>query len=278
MIRILRHTLLILAAAAIAVYLGVVGYLYFNQRHFLYAAQPGLETPAINGLAIQDIRITTKDSETLQAWYEPPQEGRPVILFFHGKGDALSMGKWRYTRMHKAGVGYLALSYRGYGGSTGAPTENGLLTDGLAAYDWLRAQGFKDQQIVIHGHSLGSGVATYVATQRPARALLLEAPFTATCDVASTRYPLIPACLLMRDRFLNRERIKDVHMPLLIAHGDRDSVVPFAQGKHLFKLANSPKVFVNMKGSEHSTLTRDGVYNAYWRFLGLPEYPADPAP
>jgi fermentation-respiration switch protein FrsA (DUF1100 family) len=278
MVRILRHTLLILAAAAIAVYLAVVGYLYFNQRQLLYAARPGLETPDINGLAIQDIRITTKDGETLQAWYEPPQEGQPVILFFHGKGDALSMGKWRYIRMHKAGVGYLALSNRGYGGSTGAPTETGLLIDGLAAYDWLREQGFTDQQIVIHGHSLGSGVATYVATQRPARALLLKAPFTATCDVASERYPLIPACLLMHDRFLNRERIKDVHMPVLIAHGDRDSVVPFSQGKHLFELANPPKVFVKMKGSEHSTLTRDGVYNAYWRFLGLPEDPADPVP
>ena len=277
MVRTVRNILLGILAAGIALYLAVVGYLYVNQRHFLYAARPGLETPDINGLAIQDIRITTKDGETLQAWYEPPQKAQPVILFFHGKGDALTMGKWRYTRMHKAGVGYLALSYRGYGGSTGGSTETGLLTDGLAAYDWLRAQGFTDQQIVIHGHSLGSGVATYVATQRPARALLLEAPFTATCDVASARYPLIPACLLMHDRFLNRER-NDVHMPVLIAHGDRDSVVPFAQGKHLYELANSPKVFVKMKGSEHSTLTRDGVYNAYWRFLGLPEDPADPVP
>jgi len=269
--------LLSLLAFAAFVWLAAVGYLYINQRHYLYAAQPTLEAPAINGLAIQEVHISTKDGETLQAWYEPPKPDMPVILFFHGKGDALSLSKWRYIRMHKVDVGYLALSYRGFNGSTGTPTETGLLIDGLAAYDWLKARGFRDSDIVIHGHSLGSGIATYVATQRPARALILEAPFTATDDVVAARFPFLPASLLMKDKFLNRERIKDVHMPVLIAHGDRDSVVPFAEGARLFELANAPKIFVRMHGSEHNTLTRDGVYPHYWKFLGLPKTDFDPA-
>ena len=266
----------VLAVAAVA-YLGVMGYLYANQRHMLYYNKHEVETPAIHGLAIQDLRLKTPDGETLQAWYEPPQPGKPVILYFHGQAASLALGKWRYIRMHKEGVGYLALAYRGFSESTGKPTEKGLLIDGLTAYDWLRAQGYHDKDIVIHGHSLGTGVATYVASQRPARALILEAPFTAASDVGAERYPYIPVSLLMQDKFLSRERIKDVHMPVLIAHGDHDSVVPFAEGQQLFALANEPKTFVRVPGGEHNTLVRDGIYHDYWRFLGLPEVDLDPS-
>ncbi len=264
-----RNCLLALVAVVIAIYAIGVGILYFDQRKILYAPTPGAETPDITGVPIRDVAIRTPDSQTLEGWYLAPQPGKPVFLFFHGQGGTLEMGKWRYIRMHKEGVGFLALAYRGYSGSTGSPTETGLFTDGLAGYDWLKTQGFRDQDIVIHGHSLGSGVATYVATQRPARALILEAPFTAASDVAAGRYPFVPVGLLMHDKFLSRERIKDVHMPVLVIHGDKDSVIPFAEGQRLFDLANEPKTFVRMHGSEHNTLTRDGAYAYYWRFLGM---------
>lgn len=267
--RLIRLLIVMMAGIAVLAYLGVAGYLYVNQRSILYRPTVGAETPDIKGLPIEDVRIRTPDGETLQAWYEPPQPGKPVILYFHGQGGTQELGKWRYIRMHDKGVGYLALAYRGYSGSTGHPTEPGLLTDGLAAYDWLSAKGFKPSDIVIHGHSLGTGVAVYVATKRPAKALILEAPFTSASDVAQERYPFMPVALLMHDKFLSRERIKDVHMPLLIVHGDRDSVVPFVEGKRLFELANQPKTFVRMRGSEHNTLTRDGAYAYYWKFIGL---------
>ncbi len=274
--RLLRIAGLGLLGTCLAAWLLAVGYLYINQRNLLFFPEPETEALAIKGLPLQDIRIHTPDGETLQALYEAPKPGQPVILFLHGQSGTLMMGKWRYIRMHKQGVGYLALAYRGYSGSTGTPSEKGLLIDGLAAYDWLKAKGFRDSDIVIHGHSLGTGVATYVATQRPARALILEAPFTAASDVGAERYPLIPVSLLMKDKFLSRERIKNVHMPVLIAHGDRDSVIPFKEGERLFALANEPKVFIRMHGSEHNTLTRDGVYPYYWKFLNLPETDVDP--
>ncbi len=275
--RTLRRAAIATLTVLALLYLLPVGYLYVNQRHLLYRTEAEPTEPLNPSLKIQDIRIKTPDGETLQAWYEPPQPGRPVFLFLHGQGGTLAMSKYRYIRMHKQGVGYLALAYRGYSSSTGHPTEKGLLIDGLAAYDWLAAKGFKASDIIIHGHSLGAGVATYVATQRPARALILEAPFTGAADVAQERYPFIPVTLLMHDKFLNRERIRDVHIPVLIAHGDRDSVIPFAQGQRLFALANAPKTFVRMHGSEHNTLTRDGVYPHYWAFLGLPTKDYDPA-
>ncbi|MDV6331726.1 alpha/beta hydrolase [Asticcacaulis sp. 201] len=275
--RLLWVALLGLLATAFAAWLCAAGYLYINQRQILYANKADIDAPDIRGLPIEDVRIRTPDGETLQAWYEAPKPGQPVILFLHGQGASLHNGKWRYVRMHKQGVGYLALAYRGFSQSTGTPSEDGLEIDSLAAYDWLKAKGFKDSDIVIHGHSLGTGPATYLATQRPARALILEAPFTAASDVGAERYPYIPVAFLMKDKFLNRERIGHVHMPVLIAHGDRDSVVPFSDGEHLFALARSPKVFVRMRGSEHNTLTHDGVYPYYWRFLGLPETDVDPA-
>ena len=273
----LRKIMLGLIGLVVLLYAGAGGYLYVEQRHLLYLNRPGAETPDIAGLAISDVRIPTPDGQTLQAWYEPPQPGKPVFLFLHGQAASLELGKWRYVRMHKEGVGFLALAYRGFSGSTGKPTEKGLLIDGLAAYDWLRAKGFGDRDIVLHGHSLGTGVATYIATQRPARALILEAPFTAAVDVAQERYPFVPVGLLMQDQFRNRDRIKDVHIPVMIVHGTADTTVPFAEGQRLFALANEPKVFVAMPGSGHNTLVRDGMYDHIWPFLGLPMVDVDPA-
>jgi hypothetical protein len=277
MLRLLRNIALGLIGFAVCLYLGAMAYLYVEQRHLLYLNKAGAEAPDIHGLAITDVRIPTPDGQTLEAWYEPPRPGKPVLLFLHGQAASLELGKWRYIRMHKAGVGFLALAYRGFSGSTGTPTEQGLFTDGVTAYDWLRAKGFAARDIVIHGHSLGTGVATYVASRRPARALILEAPFTAAADVAQGRYPYMPVMLLMQDHFASRDRIRDVHMPVLIVHGTADSVVPFAEGKRLYDLANAPKVFVAMPGSEHNTLVRDGLYDHVWPFLGLPADDLDPA-
>jgi fermentation-respiration switch protein FrsA (DUF1100 family) len=276
---VLRKAAIIAAAVVAALYLLLIAGLYFLQRSIQYpgwaVAEP-VEPSSLAGLGIRDVRIKTPDGETLDAWFAPPDPGKPVIVYLHGNGGRLSDARWRYIRMHAQGVGFLALSYRGYGNSTGRPTEEGLFIDGLAAYDWLRAQGVAANDIVLHGHSLGSGVATYVATQRPIRALILEAPFTAAVDVAADLYWFIPVSWLMSDHYASRERIKDVHVPILIAHGERDSVVPFEQGARLYGLANPPKAFVRMRGSDHSTLTRDGVYHCYWKFLGL-AYDADEA-
>ncbi len=276
--RLLQRVAILTAGALLATYVAVLGALYIYQRDMQYPVQrEGAEaTPAdLPGFNIQDERIRAPDGETLQAWYAPAQPGKPTILFLHGNAGTLIGEKWRFLRMRNEGVGYLALSYRGYGLSTGSPSEDGLLIDGLAAYDWLRAHGIAANDIVIHGHSLGSGVGIYVATKRPARALILEAPFTAAVDVAAYHYWYMPVGLLMTDQFLSRERIKDVHIPVLIAHGDLDSVIPFEQGAQLFASANAPKEFVRMHLSDHSTLTRDGVYACYWRFLGLPYDVAD---
>jgi fermentation-respiration switch protein FrsA (DUF1100 family) len=231
--------------------------LYFPRTEIVAPEQPGIEV----------VHIGTADGERLVAWYMPAPEGGPVFLFFDGNGGRPEAWGRRWTRIAEGGAGFLAVYYRGYSGSTGRPSEAGLHSDARAGYDWLIANGYEPRDIVIHGLSLGTGVAVRLASERPARALILESPFTAAVDVAQLRFPVLPVGLIMRDQFRSRDWIGDVRMPVLIGHGDADSVIPFEQGRHLFELANEPKRFVRMPGSDHVTLTRDGFYEHIWAFL-----------
>lgn len=262
-----RGALIVLTVVAVA-YFGVMALLFFNQRTLLYRPVADRAAPDLDGPAIQVVRIETADGESLVSWWRPPEHGRPTILFFNGNAAGLSVQRGRWRRIADTGVGFLAVAYRGYDGSTGRPTEAGLHADAEAAYEWLTHR-VEPEDVVIHGFSLGSGVATRLASRRPARALVLEAPFTSTADVAAARLPFTPVHLLMRDQYRSRDLIDQVGMPLLVLHGDADSVVPFVQGQTLYGMANPPKQFVRMIGSDHNTLVRDGAYDHIWRFLNI---------
>lgn len=227
---------------------------------------PHSEQVAPNFADTQAVRIETEDGERLVAWYRAPAEGQPIFLFFDGSGGRPQIWEGRWRRISEGGTGFVAVYYRGYSGSTGRPSERGLHLDARAGYDWLIAQGYAADDIVIHGFSLGSGVAVQLAAERPARALILEAPFMGVDDVAAAHFTSF-APMLIHDQFPSRDVIADVHMPILIAHGDADTVIPFAQGERLFALANEPKAFVRMRGSDHATLVRDGIYDHIWPFL-----------
>jgi fermentation-respiration switch protein FrsA (DUF1100 family) len=240
---------------------GLTGAAYAFQRDLLYDANPGPEAPVG---AIQAVSLTTRDRQRLTAWYLPPRDGRPVFLYLNGRIGGLAIQKGRWRRMAREGVGFLAINYRGYGGSSGHPTEWGLHLDARAGYAWL-ARRYPARRIVIHGYSLGSGVAVRLAAKRPARALILEAPFTALADVP----PLAPVGWLLKDHYASRDWIGRVRMPLLVVHGDKDTITPFDGGRRLFALANEPKTFVRIPGGDHNTLVRDGLYDHVWPFLGV---------
>lgn len=252
-----------------ALYALAVAVVFFQQREFLYPIVAGAAVPEAGGPPIQVVHIDTPDRERLTGWYLPPQRGRPTLLFFNGQGGGLSFQTGRWQRIADEGVGFLAIGYRGHDGSTGKPSEAGLRIDARAAYDWL-VQRTPPDDIVIHGFSLGTGVAVRLATERPARALVLEAPYTSTVDLAAKSFPWLPVRWLMLDQYRSRDIIDQVSMPILIVHGDGDVVIPFSQGQALFGLARSPRRLVRMAGSNHSTLPRDGLYDHIWRFLGLP--------
>jgi len=268
-----RRSLLILSVVLFVGYAVAVAVMFFMQRSLLFDTTDTGALASAGALAIEGstrITIETTDGERLAGWYLPPQAGQPVFLFLHGKKGELERRTERWQQISGKGAGVLAFSYRGFPGSTGQPSEAGLALDAQAAYDWLRAR-HPARDIVLHGFSLGTGVAVTLATAVEARALILEAPFTAITDVAAERYPWLPVSLLMLDQFRSSERINRVKMPVLIAHGDQDPTVPYAQAVRLYENASEPKTFVSMVGSDHNSLVRDGLYDHIWTFLSAME-------
>jgi fermentation-respiration switch protein FrsA (DUF1100 family) len=210
--------------------------------------------------------LETSDGERVIAWHVPPRGDRPVVIYFHGNAEIVADRVARHRVLTAAGNGLVALSYRGYMGSSGNPTEDGLLRDADAAYRFA-ASRHPASPIVLWGHSLGSGVAAAVAARNPVAKVILEAPFTSTADVAAGLFPFVPVRWLMRDQFRSYERIADVHTPLLILHGARDQVVPIGLGERLFALAHEPKRFVRFPDGGHDDLDRLGAEAAALRFI-----------
>jgi fermentation-respiration switch protein FrsA (DUF1100 family) len=167
--------------------------------------------------------------------------------------------------MSADGFGVLAFDYRGFPMSPGEITEENVLADSLAAFDWVASQG---APIVLWGRSLGSGPATYVASKRDADALVLETPFTAAVDVAVERYPIFPIASLMKDSFLSREWIGDVSEPVFVGHGTEDRVIPVHHGRDLFGLANDGKELWIVEGGDHGSLWEDGIWGKVRGFIG----------
>ena len=252
----------------LGVYLVVVVAACSFQRGMLYFPDPHAVAPDPAGPPMQVVKLRTLDGETLVAWFLSPKAGEPVILHFGGNGDSLIGQGDRWRQIADAGVGVLAVAYRGYSGSTGHPSEAGLHADAEAAYAWLAAR-YPAADIVIMGHSLGTGVATPLAAQHPARALILESPFTSAVDVGAEKMPWLPIRLLMWDRFESTKWIGKVRAPVLIVHGDRDEVIGYRLGRALFADAHEPKTFIRIPGGMHNDLPEHGLYPAIWRFLGV---------
>ena len=252
---------------AFVLYVALVGLLYLFQRGLMYFPDTARTPPVEAGFpqAAEDV-IDTEDGEKILIWHVPAKDGRPVVLYFQGNGGALRLRATRFRALTADGTGLIALSYRGYGGSSGAPSEAGLIADARAAYEFAYAR-YEPARIVLWGESLGSGVAVALAAENPVAKVVLEAPFTSAADVAASVYPFVPVRQLMKDQFRSDERIAKVRAPVLIMHGSRDSVVPFALGEKLYSLVSGPKRFVRFDGGEHEGLDSHGALEAVRKFI-----------
>lgn len=246
--------LLILPLMAVIAYMAIVAVVYFSQRSMLYpgAGAADLPEPASWG---ETVHIRTPDGELLQALYTRGDSDRPCVLLFFGNGDRVDNYAFLAQALSARGIGLLAISYRGYPGSTGSPGEQGLLTDGIAAFDWLSAQA--KSGIVVLGRSLGTGVAVNTAGQRPAAGVILVSPYLSVLSVAQTRYPLLPVELLLKDPFRSDLRISKVKQPKLFLHGRLDDSIPLSSGKALYDLAPEPKRMVIYDGAGHNDIFND---------------------
>lgn len=215
-------------------YVGVLSWLWWKQRTFLYPAPAQSAEAAIRPEAGNSIlRLKADDGVELYAFYRPARPGWPTLLFFHGNGDSLAGSQQATRALATRGYGLLLPEYRGYGGNAGAPTERGLYRDGAAALNWLTAHGIPGAKTIVIGNSLGSGVATEVAGAHPVGALVLISAFTDMPAVVRDHLPFVPAGLLVTDRYDNLRKVATLSCPVLVLHGAADTVISVRHGQAL---------------------------------------------
>jgi len=267
-----RRRVLNMIFSFLFVYATLLLFVFFNQRGFIY--YPGKELMTLAEAGVPEMQVITVlpegMTESIQGWYGRPSDpSKPVLLYFHGNGGGIDIRTGRIKPLLEQGYGVLLAEYRGYGGNPGKPTEKGLYADAEAYFKWLTTQELiNEDRIVVYGESLGTGVATYLASKHwNIRGVILDAPFTALTDVAQASMWIVPMKFLMLDRYSSIKRIQSVNSPLLIMHGARDRVVPVRLGKKLFAAANEPKEFKLFPTGGHSDLYEFGAGEAVVEFL-----------
>jgi fermentation-respiration switch protein FrsA (DUF1100 family) len=250
-----------LLVSVIVAYAAVALGMYAFQRKLQYHPENKSLTPESVGISGASVEtLSTADGEKIILWHAPARAGKPTILYFHGNAGEIGDRPLRFNYYHSRGFGVAYLSYRGFGGSSGSPSESGLIADANAAYDWLIAKGVEPNRIALLGESLGSGVAVQLAAKREVGALALEAPYTSTVEVAAKIYWWLPVHVLMKDQFKSIDFIAAVVAPLLIIHGEEDRLVPVEIGRRLFAAAKQPKELDVVSGFGHDVLFEQATW------------------
>jgi fermentation-respiration switch protein FrsA (DUF1100 family) len=224
------------------------------------------------GLNVEDVWLTASDGVRLHAWWVLDGEARFTFLAFHGNASNVANRAPTYEFLHGAHVNILALEYRGYGRSEGKPSEAGIYRDAEAAYDYLVKSKSKDPKTIISfGQSLGTAVATHLATHRQVAGLVLEAPFPSASQVARKTFWFFPGIsLLTYGQFNTRAWLKEIHAPVLIVHCTQDPVIPFQFGQEVYEEALPPKSFLQINGychEESSLIAPTQYHTALQEFL-----------
>ncbi|PDS99981.1 alpha/beta hydrolase [Rhizobium chutanense] len=256
--------LLILPLAAVVAYITLVGVVYFSQRALLYPGAGATAAPEPTSWG-ETVHVKTPDGEMLQGLYSQGDSDKPCVLLFFGNGDRAGNYGFLAQALATRRIGLLAISYRGYPGSTGSPSERGLLTDGLAAFDWLSARA--GSRIVVLGRSLGTGVAVNTAGNRPAMGVILVSPYLSVLLVAQARYPFLPVKALLKDPFRSDLKIAKVRQPKLFLHGRLDDSIPLSSGQALYEIAAEPKRMVIYDGAGHNDIWNDSMIGEVIRFV-----------
>lgn len=237
--------------------------MFFAQRSFIY---PAPEQAAQVPVGFEEIRFTAADGQTVSGVYRPALASKPTIVFFHGNGDGWDGGVRATAVLAEAGYGVFLPEYRGYGGNSGSPSEDGLYQDGRAALAWLVMQGVERDEQVLIGNSLGTGVATQMATETPPAALILVSPFASMPDVVAEKVRWLPARLLVRDRFENAAKIHQVRAPILLLHGQNDRLIKFSHSERLARAAKQAEL-VAFAGVGHELAYLDEAGHAELAWL-----------
>ena len=234
--------LYITLSSLIIAYLVMIIFIYFYQRNLLYhPSENNYQNDKIQ-FNYDEIFIKVDEEIQLKSWLiQKDFKKFKTLVIFHGNAGHLSNRIYKLNELYKLDINILLISWRGFSGNKGSPTENNLYTDAEAAIKWLNEEGVNNNKIILYGESLGSGVAVEVGKENNFNSIILESPFTSIENSAKIYYPYLPVRLLLKDRYDSINKIKMINTPILIMHGKKDDIIPFSMGKELFEKANSPK-------------------------------------
>jgi len=247
-----RNFFLELVIGIIVIYASVLILLFIFQRSLMYHPQENNYFGDKLEVEIAKVRINTSDDIDLLGWFHKKDLKKfKTIIYFHGNAGNLENRIYKLNHFKDMDVNFLIIAWRGFSGNLGKPTEKGLYNDAKSAILWLKKLGLSEKDIVIYGESLGTGVATEIAQNNNFAGLVLETPFTSMIDAAKNFYPYIPVSLLLKDKYDNQNKIKNINIPVLVMHGEADQIVPFWMGKRIFEIANEPKYSYFTKFDDH---------------------------
>ena len=229
-------------SSIIIAYIVVIIFVYFYQRNLLYhPSENNYQNDTIQ-FNYEEIFIKVNDEIKLKSWIiNKDLKNFKTLVFFHGNAGDLSNRIYKLNELDKLDINILLISWRGFSGNEGYPTEKNLYEDAEAAIKWLNKKKVSNSQIILYGESLGTGVAVEIASKNNFNSIILESPFTSIENSAKIYYPYLPVKFLLKDRYDSISKIKKINSPILIMHGRKDDIVPFFMGKKLFEKANSPK-------------------------------------
>lgn len=261
-----------LALKAIALAAAVVGLAAFAtqlvQQRLLYFPDSRRTTPKEADLpGVSEREIVMSDGTVIITWWGAAQSGRPTLLYFHGNGGSLVTRAERIRRYMAEGFGVVMMTYRGFGGSGGAPSEKRNMSDAKEVYEALRAAGVPAHLIIVYGESLGTGVAVEVAAEKEVAGLILDAPYTSIVDLAGLHYPYLPARWLMTDRYETLSAAPRVTAPALIVHGEDDDVIPVEMSRRVASALAGPVQVATFPGAGHSDHYMFGSYETIYDWL-----------
>ena len=241
-----------LIISILVIYLVLLIFLYFYQGKLLYHPTVNSDTEIDNLIPkIEKVNITTSDNLNLLGWFHKKDISKNTILFLHGNAGSLENRIYKLNHFENFDLNFLIIAWRGFSGNSGKPNEKGLYDDAKSAVNWLKSKGIKEENIILYGESLGSAVAIEIAQNKKFAGIVLESPFTSMVEMGKKYYSFFPVSFLLKDRYESIKKIKNIHIPVLVMHGKRDSIVPFEMGKKIYTSANSPKFYYFSEYDDH---------------------------
>jgi fermentation-respiration switch protein FrsA (DUF1100 family) len=271
---------MIAIAGLVAILFWTVALMIFEEKfiYFPHKYPRGMYEDARFIPGLKDCWITTEDGVKIHGWFAAADSALATLIMSHGNAGNISHRIPIIRELQRRKFNVLMFDYRGYGRSEGSPDEEGIYKDGRAVFDYaLKLPEVNPRRVVLWGTSLGGAVAVDVALHRRAAGLILESTFSSAKDVARAVYPFLPVHLVLRSQFNSAEKIQNITIPVLVMHGNRDSIIPIALGRKLFRAANDPKEFYEITGADHNDTFFTGG-SAYYDKVSLFARTALPLP